>query len=853
MRGTTTTSKTNPLKSLGLQKKFLIGLGCIFTVFCIIATAFLYLHEKKMLEQQVYHKTELIMAAVESTRGYVREILRPKMFKVLDDDTFILEAMSSSYISRVIMDRFQQKLPSFYYRRVAINARNKDFEANPLEQKIISYFNDNPGENDWRGIVKSGKKHMFMRFRPVRFTQSCFRCHGEPADAPKKIIELYGSKHGFNRIPDVVSGVVSIAVPVNVGLMPIIEVGWKVFCTTFISVLFLYAIIWVFFNRLVIADLRGLLEIFRENLRDKHGKYLYEQAKTKDEFSELATSIQMVARHLQKTRSQLEDYTQNLEEKVEDRTLALKRSETILRKQVITRGQELRTLNTISELITRSVRLMDILPSVLLQTLKVIPASGAGIYLLNRKKAMLVLKCQENAEQLEQMIPFDPAVCLPLLDENRLDFESFIQEATCSQLTLTDKDTVLVNNFNVPLCCRGQVLGVMTFVGNDLQEVDPQQQELLFSIGHQIGITIESLQNMVRLMNSKELLQSVFDGITDVVILLDPKYRIKMVNKAFLDQHGLVLEDIINHTLTELPIKNPCPLKSCRTPLSILPRTPVVEQVHDRDNNTYEVTFYPQFSDQGEVHDVICYAKNITEKKEVERRIQQTEKLVAVGQLAAGVAHEINNPLGVILCYTDIIKEGNTDNKEIIQDITVIERHTENCRRIVADLLDFSRSRESGIRRQMTSINDLVEGVISMVHQQFIKQKITLKSTLQPEIILCLMDRSRIKQVILNLIINAGQAINGNGTISLRTFTKNNTIRVEIEDDGPGIEREILDKIFDPFFSTKEPGEGTGLGLSVSYGIIQEHNGEIRVRSTVNQGTCFTIILPITEEVAADD
>ena len=841
------------VKSIGLQSKFLLGLACIFVCFCIVATSFLYLHEKKRLEEEVYHKTELIMAAVESTRGYVRELLRPKMYEVLDEKTFILEAMSTSYISRVVMDRFQHTLPSFEYRRVAVNATNPDFEANALERHKINYFAENPAANGWHGIVKSGNQYRYMRFRPVRYTAPCFRCHGDPADAPQEVIQLYGDQHGFNHRPDVVGGVVSVGVPIKVGLVPILEVAWKVFFIAFISVFFLYGIVWIFFNRLIINDLRGLLEIFRTNLRDEHGVQLYEQARAKDEFGELAGSVQMVARHLQKTRQQLEDYAQNLEKKVEERTVALQRSEAILREKVITRGQELRTLNTISELITRSVHLVDILPNVLQQALKVIPASGAAIYLLDRKKAMLVLQCRENAEVLDATIPFDPQVCLPFLDEKMLDFDGFIQEAACSQISLANEEAILVNNFNVPLCCRGQVLGVMTFVGDDLEEVDAQQQELLFSIGHQIGITIESLQNVVRLMNSKELLQSVFDGITDVVILLDSKYRIKMVNKAFLDQHGLKLEEIINRSLADLPTKNSCPLKACKTPLAVLPRSPVVEQIHDRDDNIFEVTFYPQFSEQGEVHNVVCYAKNITEKKEIERRIQQTEKLVAVGQLAAGVAHEINNPLGVILCYTDIIKESNPDNEEIMADITVIERHTENCRRIVADLLDFSRSRKPGINKQPASINDIIENVLSMVRGQFLKKQIKLVAELETTLPTSVMDSRRMKQVLLNLIMNAGQAIGNKGNIIIRTRADDTRLIIEVEDDGPGIARDIQNNIFDPFFSTKEPGEGTGLGLSVSYGIIHEHDGEIEILSTPGHGTRFTVILPVSRKSLANE
>ena len=835
-------------ESFGLQSKFLLGLAFIFVCFCIVATTFLYLHEKKMLEEEVYHKTELIMAAVESTRGYVREVLRPKMYEILGNERFVLEAMSTSYISRVVMDRFQHTLPSFEYRRVAINARNQDFEANQLERDKITYFAENPLAKDWHGIIKTGGQHLYMRFRPVRFSTSCFRCHGNPADAPDMIVNLYGKQHGFNRKPDVVSGVVSVGVPINVGLVPIIEVAWKVFSTAFISVFFLYAIIWFFFNRLIINDLRGVLEIFRENLRDEDEVQLYEQARAKDEFGELAASVQLVARHLQKTRRQLEDYAENLEKKVEQRTLALQHSEALLRQKVITRGQELRTLNTISELITQSVHLADILPNVLQQALKVFPATGAGIYLLDRKKARLVLQCSENAAALDETIPFDPQVCLPFLDKKMLDFDGFIQEAACHQITLSNNQAVLLNNYNVPLCCRGQVLGIMTFVGDNLQEVDGQQQELLFSIGHQIGITIESLHNIVRLMNSKELLQSVFDGITDIVILLDSKYRIKMVNKAFLVQHGLQLADVLDRTLAELPIAEPCPLKTCTTPLSSLPGKPVTEQVHDQEDNFFEVTFYPQLSEQGEVHSVVCYAKNITDKKEVERRIQQTEKLVAVGQLAAGVAHEINNPLGVILCYTDIIRENSGTNEEIAADINVIERHTKNCKRIVADLLDFSRSRDSRINKQAVKINPIIENVLSMIRRQFQKKHIKLSWLPSPELPVCCVDSRRIKQVLLNLFMNSAQAIKTGGSICITTRLEERNVLIMIEDNGPGISKEIQDKIFDPFFSTKEPGEGTGLGLSVSYGIIHEHDGEIVVHSTPGHGTKFTIILPAHQE-----
>ncbi len=850
MKKQDTASPQWDISSIGLQSKFLLGLACIFICFCVVVTSLLYLYEKKRLENEGYYQTELIMAAVESTRAYVRDVLRPKMYEMLGNETFILEAMSTSYISRVVMDRFQQTLPSFEYRRVAINAMNPDFEADALEREKIKYFSENPAANDWHGIVRFKDQPLYMRFRPVRFTSPCFRCHGDPADAPRKIIDFYGDIHGFNQKPDVVSGVISVGVPINVGLMYIVEVAWKVFCATFISVVFLYGIIWFFFNKLIIRDLRGLLEIFRDNLRDEHGVQLYEQARATDEFGELAASVQVVARHLRTTRRQLEDYAKNLEEKVKDRTLALQRSEQSLREQVITRGQELRTLNTISELITQSVYLADILPRVLQQALKVIPAAGAGMYLVDREKAMLVLQCRESADALAETIPFDASVCLPFLDEKQLDFDGFIQKAFCGRSRPAGEKEVLVNNFNVPLCCRGQVLGVMTFTGENLRDVDAQLQELLFSIGHQIGITIESLQNIARLIDSKELLQSVFDGITDVVILLDPEYRIKMVNKAFLDRHGLPLEEILNRSLSELPLKNPCPFTACKTPLVPLPRSPVVEQVHGRDGNIYEVTFYPLFSDKGEVRNVVCYAKDITEKIEVERRIQQTEKLVSLGQLAAGVAHEINNPLGIILCYTDILLEDSLAlNTQACEDVKIIEKHARSCQKIVTDLLNFSRSQKTD--KQNGSVNRAIEEVVALAKQQFIKQKIHLTLHLDRELPDIFLDQDRMKQVFLNLLMNAAYAIREEGTILIITGydQPEHRVVVTVEDDGLGIEDEIMAKIFDPFFTTKDPGDGTGLGLSVSYGIVQDHGGDICVESQPGKWTRFTIILPVNRAV----
>jgi two-component system, NtrC family, sensor kinase len=429
--------------AFGLQSRFLLGLACIFTLFCIFIATLIYFHEKRILEEETFRKTELVAAAVESTREYVREVLRPKMYEVLDDETFVIEAMSTSYISRVVMDRFKENLPEFQYRRVAITARNPDYEANDLERKMIRYFIDQPDADKWYGIVKTEQGRYYMSFRPVRFTGPCFYCHGDPEDAPQAIVDNYGDTLGFHRQPGEVGGVQSVAIPVDFGLRQVMDVAWAAFFAAFLVVFFLYGIIWFFFNKLVVQNLHQLLDIFRDNLRDEQGVRLYEQARSKDEIAEMSVAVQSVARHVREAHGKLEDYAQNLERKVAERTSALENSKKRLREQVAERSLELRTFNAITELVTRSVQLADTLPRVLQEVLKVVPAKGAGVYLLDRKLAVLRLQCALNGEELAGEINFDPSLCLSMLDRQALDFEGFIKETARDHLNGTGPGRVL--------------------------------------------------------------------------------------------------------------------------------------------------------------------------------------------------------------------------------------------------------------------------------------------------------------------------------------------------------------------------------------------------------------------------
>ncbi len=815
-----------------LKLRFQVGLGVILFCFCLFTTTIIYHFQKNLLEEETYRQTELVMASLESTRSYIREVLRPRMYEELGENHFIIEAMSTSYITRVIMDRFKDSLPAFKYRRTALDATNPAFEANQEEQKMIDYFRKHPEKQEWRGVTQLDSERYFTLFRPVVYNKSCLHCHGNPDDAPPAIIQSYGKKRGFHRKVNEIAGILSISIPLEKSLNQIWNSSFRMFGAVLILALLLYCTIWLLFHQLIITNLRDLLTLFRTSIDDSGKAPLPEGIKGhREELEELFRSARTLVAHLHDSRSRLVDHTENLEVIVAERTEALKRSENQARQQVKKRNRELMLHNTLTGLITSTETLQNILHQVLHEALQVIPANGAGIYLHSNLTDAYLLQCAENAPMLPKQ-------------QHKIDHR---------QIKIIPSEMYDMLTISIPLCCRNRLLGIMLITELRCEMLNDALQELLLSIGQQIALTIESLQNMQNLRQSTELLQSVFDGISDLLILLAPDGTLRMANQAFLHRNTLRMDEALGMSIDAVSSRQQCLFSGRLQELDLHAKEQQTKEIQLHDGSIFDISFYPILNRDNTVRAIVCLAKDVTAIKETEQRIQQTEKLVAVGQLAAGVAHEINNPLGVILCHTDIIKENNRENKETFNDISIIERHAENCKRIVADLLDFSRSRESRVERRPASVNKTINVVLSMVRQQFKKKQINLLCDLDDTLPDCFMDSRRIQQVLLNLIMNSVYAVTEQGTISISSRTKNNRIFIVIEDDGSGISREILDKIFDPFFSTKEPGQGTGLGLSVSYGIIHEHDGEIRVQSTPGHGARFTVIIPAPEENKRDE
>jgi len=256
--------------------------------------------------------------------------------------------------------------------------------------------------------------------------------------------------------------------------------------------------------------------------------------------------------------------------------------------------------------------------------------------------------------------------------------------------------------------------------------------------------------------------------------------------------------------------------------------------VYDGDKEVATLGFFHDLRETLEIE---------AELERTNAQLLQAEKMASIGELAAGVAHQLNNPLGGITLFTQLVMEEFNLPEGAVANLNRILDNAKRCRSIVKELLTFARKTDNEIHPQ--DIKVILSQTLSLVEDQALFQNITVHKDFDEPIPLVPVDVQKIKHVFMNIILNAADAMDGTGDLSLSCWVspKKDKVFVEITDTGPGIPDDMLLKIFDPFFTTKEPGKGTGLGLSLAYRIVEDHGGKIYVESTVGLGTAFVIEL----------
>ncbi len=419
----------------------------------------------------------------------------------------------------------------------------------------------------------------------------------------------------------------------------------------------------------------------------------------------------------------------------------------------------------------------------------------------------------------------------------------------------------LALNYYINILAVSPIKSMSRYFRSVVEGKEPLKALLIVKTKDEIGELARSFKQMMeylrdyqeQLKNSEQKYRRIFEGSKDTIIVAGCDGIIQDINPSGLEMlkcnnKGKLLNSVaLNDLFTThdeyvrfiKKMESQGYVKEYETKLSAL----------DGAEIDALITANYRTDEEGNVCGYEAIIKDITSWKRFQEQLKEADRLASIGEMAAGLAHEINNPLGIIMGYTGMLLKEIDKEDPRRDDLEIIYKNTEACKKIVEDLLKFSRKTET--KPQRTNISRIIDDVVDFLSYRLEEKDVNIHKELDRAMPEIMVDAEKIKQVFVNMVINAWQAVGEGGNIWLRTYMNADATRaiVEIEDDGCGIKPEHKGRVFEPFFTTKEPGEGTGLGLSVSYGIVKEHGGEILVNSTPGEGTVFVIELPIVEEV----
>ena len=348
---------------------------------------------------------------------------------------------------------------------------------------------------------------------------------------------------------------------------------------------------------------------------------------------------------------------------------------------------------------------------------------------------------------------------------------------------------------------------------------------------------------------TKQYLENLLENANDVIYTLDSEQCFTYVNSKVL-AWGYAKEDLLGRPYLALLSKRHRG-RRLKSTLDI-----GVKQVYEvevltktGEPRSVMVSVSPLHGVEGEILGVLGIARDMTDTKKLEQQIRSSEKLASVGKLAAGVAHEINNPLGGILNCLYNMRKGSLSPSRQEEYVVSMEDGLRRVQKIVRQLLDFSQQHNPELT--LTDIHQVIHRVLPLIEHLFVPHHVRPEIALAEDMPEIMIDRHMMEQVLMNLLLNAIQAMRTGGILTIRTAVEGAYCLVQIRDSGCGISPSVLPRIFDPFFTTKKEGEGTGLGLSVSLGIVERHGGKISVESEVGKGTTFTVFIPLVMERSA--
>ncbi|OAT71721.1 sensor histidine kinase [Parageobacillus thermoglucosidasius] len=439
------------------------------------------------------------------------------------------------------------------------------------------------------------------------------------------------------------------------------------------------------------------------------------------------------------------------------------------------------------------------------------------------KKRSLYWKVVESLEKVFYQVDFDK--------------ESYIEDKVYESLGIR---SVLL----VPLVRKGKVIGVLSIGSKQIMEYDEDDLTFFQQFCDQLAVCIENARLYNEVLTSKKEWEETFRAVSEMIFVVDLEGNILKYNdaaKEFFQLHQREKQDF--HQLLSMDIHHSPVLQIVQT------KKPVYQEIHFQ-KRICELRGYPVLNEKEHIYAIIVYINDITEKRRIEAQLVQSGKLAAIGEMAAGIAHELNNPLTAILGNAQLLLRTAAKGDRSYKLLSDIYSCGRRCKTIIQNLLTFSRQDEYMF--EDCSVNEAVEQVLGLIGDQIRKQNIIIQKKLDRSLELVEGNIQQIGQIVLNLLINAKDALEEmdipEKVISIETKSmaedEKKWVLLMVQDNGKGIEKQYLQEIFNPFFTTKRPGKGTGLGLSVSLGIAQAHGGTIEVTSQPGKGSTFMLKLP---------
>lgn len=364
----------------------------------------------------------------------------------------------------------------------------------------------------------------------------------------------------------------------------------------------------------------------------------------------------------------------------------------------------------------------------------------------------------------------------------------------------------------------------------------------------------ESTEETIHFVEAlKRRWMATVDAIVDPIMIIDKNYNIQQTNKVLAKSSKLDFPNLIGSKCFEVFANRSKPCPGCLLQETLDKNTPHRFELDGINRGKFhEVSSQPIHNEQGKIDGVLHIYRDRTLAKQLEKQLLQSEKLASIGLLAGGIAHEINNPLGGILIFSQMLLKELDPKDPHYEDVKEIESATQRCKSIVGSLLDFARQQPEIHEDKLVSI-DLIPCLKSAIKFASVggtAKNIEVVEDYEEDHLFVMGNRNKAIQVFLNLIQNAFHAMPDGGQLIARARVEKDQSIIEIIDTGFGIPPEELSKIFDPFYTSKEEGKGTGLGLSICHGIAEDMNGKIEVESEIDQGSCFRVVLPMLSKKA---